>query len=66
MIVASKNLKNYIELQKDKSELAEKLNISRQMLYNIIGGDVNISEKLRDTITGVTGFDFETAFEVKE
>lgn len=65
MIIASKNLKKYIELQSDKSDFAEKLGISRQMLYNIDNG-TNVSDKLRDKIMEVTGFDFETAFEMTD
>ena len=63
MIIASKNLKNYIELQADKSDFAKRLDISRQMLYNISEG-CNVSDKLRDKIIEETGFDFETAFEM--
>ena len=63
MIIASKNLKNYIELQADKATFAERLGISRQTLYNISEG-CNVSDKLQDKIIEETGFDFETAFEM--
>ena len=63
MIIASKNLKNYIELQRDKSEFAKRLEISRQTLYNIENGSA-ISATIKDRIINATGFDFETAFEV--
>lgn len=63
MIIASKNLKNYIELQKDKSEFSKRLGISRQTLYNIENGSA-ISDTIKDKILDATGFDFESAFEM--
>ena len=65
MIKASKALVDFIEAQGSIPELAERLDVTRQTVYNIKNG-VDVSSDMVAKILNLTGFDFEKAFEVEE
>lgn len=65
MIQASNTLKEFIKAQNSIEEFAEKLNVTRQTIYNIVGGD-KVSSDMVAKILNATGMDFEKAFEVKK
>lgn len=65
MIQASSFLKEFIRSQKSTEDFASDLKVTRQTIYNILGGE-NISSDMVGKLLGKTGFDFEKAFIVKE
>ena len=63
MLYAKDAIKVYIEAQGDKQALADRLKISRQTLYNIIGGNP-VSEDTASALLKETGFEQDVAFEL--
>lgn len=66
MIQASKFLKEYIQMHGSNEVIAERWNVSRQTVHNILKDEQGIGTELLTTIMKDTGFEFEKAFEVKE
>lgn len=65
MIHATDVLKDYIKAQKDKESLADKWEITKQTLYNVLnGGDIG-AETIGKILLN-TGFEFEKAFDIDE
>lgn len=65
MITASKALKEFIRNQNSIESFAEKMDVTRQTIYNILD-DSKISSDMIAKFIEITGFDFEKAFEVNE
>jgi hypothetical protein len=64
MIKAKDTVKEFVRNQADKTELCKRWQISRQTLYNLLGGD-DVSAETIAHILNDTGFEFEKAFEVR-
>lgn len=65
MIIAKKPIKDFIKNQPTITGYADKLNVSRETIYNILNEE-NISSEMIAVLLNETGFEFEKAFEVKE
>lgn len=65
MIVASKVVIEFIRNQPSITKFAEDMEVSRETIYNILGGE-NVSSEMVEAILTKTGFQFEKAFEIKE
>ena len=65
MIQASKIMKDFIRGQRSVESLAEDLKVTRQTVYNILGGD-NVSSDMVVKLLNKSGFEFEKAFITKE
>ena len=66
MIIAGKSLKNYIEMHNSNQILADRWEVSRQTVHNIMNDKHNISSELIARILTDTGMEFEKAFEVTQ
>lgn len=64
MIRASKVLKSYIQMHEGKEVIAQRWNVSRQTVHNILKDKHNVSSDLIAQILRDTGMEFEKAFEV--
>ena len=65
MIQASKVLKEFIRSQKSIEDFASDLEVTRQTIYNILGGE-KVSSDMVAKLLNKTGMEFEKAFEVEE
>jgi hypothetical protein len=66
LITPSKELKQYLRLFKTKGDACEKIGIDEATLSKIMKEDYNVSSTVIAKILNASGFDFDTAFEVKE
>ena len=66
MIQASTELKKYIGLHSSNEVIANRWEVSRQTVFNILNDKHSISSELIAKILTDTGMEFEKAFEVKE
>lgn len=63
MIRASLILKEFIRSQKSIESFADDMDVTRQTIYNILGGD-KVSSDMVAKILNKTGMEFEKAFEI--
>lgn len=63
MIVAKDSIKDFIKNQATLEDLAERLGVSRQTVYNIQIG-LNISSEMIEKLMKETGFSFDKSFEI--
>lgn len=67
MILASKNIKKYLEIAGLTSrEFAKKIDFDEQTVSQVLNQKENPSSEFIAQVLRVTGMDFEKAFEVKE
>lgn len=64
MIIAKESIKTFIKSQPSITGFADKLDVSRETVYNILN-DENISSDMIAVLLKETGFEFEKAFEIK-
>ena len=65
MIIAKAPIKQYIKAQPTIDGLAQRLEVTRATLHNLLNGD-NVSSELISKLLTETGFEFEKAFELKK
>lgn len=65
MIRASSTLKDFIRAQKSVEHFASEIDVTRQTIYNILGGD-KVSSDMVVKILNKTGMEFEKAFDIEK
>ena len=67
MIVASKNIKKYLEVAGITArEFAERIGFDEQTVSQVLSGKESPSSNFIESVLSKTGMDFEKAFEIKE